>query len=83
LLQKAGLAAGAMAIQMDECGETPKLIVFSVVVITDEISQDFEHALNVPRMNLASLRGDRGLWKKNIVNLDEKKWRKRSAAREI
>src|SRR5438309_1248148 len=75
LLQKAGLAAGAMAIpKWTSAGRTPKLdCVFQLSVITDEISQDFERALNVAAnefgVGFVELRG---LWKKNIVNLDEK-----------
>jgi L-ribulose-5-phosphate 3-epimerase len=47
--------------------------VFKVSVITDEISQDFGHALEVASkefgLGFVELRG---LWNKNIVSLDEK-----------
>jgi len=75
LLQKAGLTAGAMAIpKWTSAGRTPKLdCVFQLSVITDEISQDFEHALNVAANEFGvGLVEIRGLWKKNIANLDEK-----------
>jgi L-ribulose-5-phosphate 3-epimerase len=46
---------------------------FKLSVITDEISQDFGHALEVAskefRLGYVELRG---MWKKNIINLDEK-----------
>jgi len=75
LLQKAGLAAGAMAIpKWTSAGRTPKLdCVFQLSVITDEISQDFEHALTVAANEFGvGFVEIRGLWKKYIVNLDEK-----------
>jgi len=75
LLRKAGLTAGAMAIpKWTSAGRTPKLdCVFQLSVITDEISQDFEHALNVAANEFGvGLVEIRGLWKKNIANLDEK-----------
>jgi len=47
--------------------------IFQLSVITDEISHDFGHALEVAAdefgLGFVELRG---LWKKNIVNLDEK-----------
>jgi L-ribulose-5-phosphate 3-epimerase len=47
--------------------------VFQLSVITDEISQDFGHALEVAAKEFGvGLVEIRGLWKKNIVNLDEK-----------
>jgi sugar phosphate isomerase/epimerase len=46
---------------------------FKLSVITDEITQDFGHALEIASkefgLNYVELRG---LWKKNIINLDEK-----------
>jgi len=46
---------------------------FRLSVITDEITQDFGHALEIASkefgLNYVELRG---LWKKNIINLDEK-----------
>jgi L-ribulose-5-phosphate 3-epimerase len=75
LLKKAGLAAGAMAIpKWTGAARAPKLdCVFQLSVITDEISQDFGHALEVAAKEFGvGLVEIRGLWKKNIVNLDEK-----------
>lgn len=47
--------------------------VFKLSVITDEISQDFGHALEVAANEFGVGYVEiRGLWKKNIVNLDEK-----------
>jgi len=47
--------------------------VFKLSVITDEISQDFGHALEVAAKEFAVGYVEmRGLWNKNIVNLDEK-----------
>ena len=52
---------------------------FRISVINDEISQDFGHACEVAArefgMDWIELRG---MWKKNIVNLDEKKSPRRS-----
>ena len=45
---------------------------FKLSVITDEISQDFEHALNVAREFRLGHVEIRTLWNKNIVNLDTK-----------
>ena len=75
LLKKAGLAAGAMTIpKWTSAARAPKLdCVFQLSVITDEISQDFGHALEVAAKEFGvGLVEIRGLWKKNIVNLDEK-----------
>lgn len=47
--------------------------VFQLSIITDEITQDFGHALEVAAKEFGvGLVELRGLWKKNIVNLDEK-----------
>src|SRR5260370_32031377 len=47
--------------------------VFQLSVITDEISQDFGHALEVAAKEFGvGFVEIRGLWKENIVNLDEK-----------
>ena len=47
--------------------------VFKLSVITDEISQDFGHALEVAANEFGvGFVEMRALWKKNIVNLDEK-----------
>jgi len=74
LLQTAGLAAGALALPKWTMAAVAKVdSVFQLSVITDEISQDFGHALEVAAnefgLGFVELRG---LWKKNIVNLDEK-----------
>src|ERR1700740_1419645 len=46
---------------------------FRVSVINDEISQDFGHACEVASRDFAMHWIElRGMWKKNIVNLDEK-----------
>ena len=46
---------------------------FKLSVITDEISQDFGHALEIASREFGLGYVElRGLWKKNIVNLDEK-----------
>ena len=74
-LKKAGIAAGAMAIpKWTSAARAPKLdCVFQLSVITDEITQDFGHALEVAAKEFGvGLVEIRGLWKKNIVNLDEK-----------
>ena len=75
LLQKAGVAAGALALPkwIMAARVTKVNSVFQLSVISDEISQDFGHALEVAAnefgLGFVELRG---LWKKNIVNLDEK-----------
>jgi len=74
LLQTAGLAAGAFALpKWTMAGAIKVDSVFQLSVISDEISQDFGHALEVAAnefgLGFVELRG---LWKKNIVNLDEK-----------
>jgi L-ribulose-5-phosphate 3-epimerase len=46
---------------------------FKLSVITDEISQDFGHALEVATKEFGLAYVElRGLWNKNIINLDEK-----------
>ena len=75
LLQKAGMAAGAMAIpKWTSAARTPKVdCLFQLSIITDEISQDLGHALEVATkefgLGFVELRG---MWKKNILKLDEK-----------
>jgi sugar phosphate isomerase/epimerase len=75
LLQKAGMAAGAMAIpKWTSAALPPKLdCLFQLSIITDEISQDLGHALEVAtkefQLSFVELRG---MWKKNILKLDEK-----------
>ncbi len=76
-LQKSGAAAaGALAAPYTRtlAGTRPKLdCVFQLSVITDEITQDFGHAVEVAAKEFGvGLVELRGLWKKNIVNLDEK-----------
>jgi sugar phosphate isomerase/epimerase len=75
LLQKAGLAAGAMALPnwVNAAGPARVDCVFQLSIISDEISHDFGHALEVATNEFGlSFVELRGLWKKNIVNLDEK-----------
>lgn len=75
LLQKAGMVAGAMAIpKWTSAAMAPKLdCLFELSVITDEISQDLGHALEVAAKEFGlSFVELRGVWKKNILNLDEK-----------
>lgn len=75
LLQKAGLAASALALPKWAMARGAAKVnsVFQLSVISDEISQDFGHALEVAAnefgLGFVELRG---LWKKNIINLDEK-----------
>ena len=75
LLQTASLAAGALALPKWALAAALAKVnsVFQLSVISDEISQDFGHALEVAAnefgLGFVELRG---LWKKNIVNLDEK-----------
>lgn len=75
LLQRAGMTAGVMAMpSWMGAARTPALeCAFQLSVITDEITQDLGHALEVASkefgLGLVELRG---VWKKNIVNLDEK-----------
>jgi len=46
---------------------------FKLSVITDEISQDFGHALEIASKEFGLGYVEiRGLWKKNVINLDEK-----------
>src|SRR4029077_9348259 len=69
MLQKAGLAAGAMALpKWVMTARSAKVdCIFQLSVITDEISHDFGHALEVAAdefgLGFVELRG---LWKKNI-----------------
>src|SRR5690348_10135093 len=74
-LQKSGAAAaGALAAPYTWARPEAKLdCVFQLSVITDEISQDFGHAVEVAAKEFGVGRVEiRGLWKKNIVNLDAK-----------
>src|ERR1041385_8630250 len=76
-LQKSGAAAaGALAAPYAGTWARPEAkldCVFQLSVITDEISQDFGHAVEVAAnefgVGFVELRG---LWNKNIVNLDAK-----------
>ena len=75
LLQKAGLAAGGMALPkwIGAAGAGKVDCVFELSIITDEISQDFGHALEIAANEFGlSFVELRGLWKKNIVSLSEK-----------
>ena len=70
----AGMAAVTVATAASRFEHLPdSTSPFRVSVINDEISQDFGHACEVASrdfgMNWIELRG---MWKKNIVNLDEK-----------
>jgi len=75
LLQTASIAAGVLALPKWTLAAAVAKVnsVFQLSVISDEISQDFGHALEVAAnefgLGFVELRG---LWKKNIVNLDEK-----------
>jgi len=76
-LQKSGAAAaGALAAPYARNFARPEAkldCVFQLSVITDEISQDFGHAVEIASKEFGvGLVEIRGLWKKNIVNLDAK-----------
>jgi L-ribulose-5-phosphate 3-epimerase len=69
-----GAGRDATSILQSSPAPTPRLkSPFQLSVITDEISQDFEHALNIAAhefgLNWVEVRT---LWNKNIVNLDTK-----------
>lgn len=75
LLQKAGFAAGALAIpKWTREARAPKVdCLFQLSVITDEITQDFGHAVEIAANEFGvGFVEIRGLWNKNIVNLDAK-----------
>lgn len=75
LLQKAGFAAGALAVPKWTRAARPAKVdcLFQLSVITDEISQDFGHAVEVAASEFGvGFVEIRGLWKKNIVKIDEK-----------
>ncbi len=67
----AALTAAAAASRLSAANDSAS--PFRVAVINDEISQDFGHSCEVAArdfgMHWIELRG---MWKKNIVNLDEK-----------
>ena len=71
-----GGAAAASLICRSGSGASPLPAVgsrFKLSVITDEISQDFGHALEIASKEFGLGYVElRGLWKKNIINLDEK-----------
>jgi len=76
-LQKSGAAAaGALAAPYAGTWASPEAkldCVFQLSVINDEISQDFGHAVEVAAQEFGVGSVEiRGLWKKNIVNLDAK-----------
>jgi sugar phosphate isomerase/epimerase len=69
----AAMAPGAMNWSALTLPETKLNCVFRLSVITDEISQDFGHACEIAAKEFGvGLVELRGLWKKNIVALDEK-----------
>jgi L-ribulose-5-phosphate 3-epimerase len=71
-----GGAAAASLICRSGSGASPLPAIssrFKLSVITDEISQDFGHALEIASKEFGLGYVElRGLWKKNIINLDEK-----------
>jgi L-ribulose-5-phosphate 3-epimerase len=78
-LQRREFLAGIVA--LTAAGATPRFMaqtdsnspLFRVAVINDEISQDFGHACEVASRDFGLQWIElRGMWKKNIVNLDEK-----------
>src|SRR6201998_4606939 len=76
-MQKAGAAAiAACAPSVTTKSYRPEIkldCVFALAVISDEISQDFAHALEVASKEFGLGYVElRGLWNKNIVALDEK-----------
>jgi len=76
-IKQGGAAAlGALAVPRAAKFAKPEAkldCVFQLSVITDEISQDFGHAAEVAAAEFAVGYVElRGLWKKNIVNLDGK-----------
>jgi sugar phosphate isomerase/epimerase len=73
----AGLGGAAAASLFYQSGGSasplPVSSRFKLSVITDEISQDFGHALEVASKEFGLGYVElRGLWKKNVINLDEK-----------
>src|SRR5215470_19098316 len=76
-IEKGGAAAlGALSAPYAKAFKRPEAklqCVFELSVITDEISQDFGHAVEVAAQEFGVGYVEiRGLWKKNVVNLDEK-----------
>ena len=76
-VQTSGAAAlsafGAPYIKAFSRPEAKLDCVFQLSVITDEISQDFAHAVEVAAKEFAvGFVELRGIWNKNIVNLDAK-----------
>jgi L-ribulose-5-phosphate 3-epimerase len=78
-LQRREFLAGIVA--LTAAGAAPRFMaqtasnspVFKVAVINDEISQDFGHACEVASRDFGLQWIElRGMWKKNIVNLDER-----------
>src|ERR1700676_599691 len=69
----AGMFALAAARAASRCAAVYAGSPFRVSIINDEISQDFGHACEVASREFGmSWIELRGMWKKNIVNLDEK-----------
>jgi L-ribulose-5-phosphate 3-epimerase len=75
-LSALGGAAAASLICRSGSAAAPRSVAssrFKLSVITDEISQDFGHALEIASKEFGLAYVElRGLWKKNIINLDEK-----------
>jgi sugar phosphate isomerase/epimerase len=68
-----GMAAVAAAGAISRFGLAQASSPFRVAVINDEISQDFGHVCEVASHDFGMKWIElRGMWKKNIVNLDEK-----------
>jgi L-ribulose-5-phosphate 3-epimerase len=71
-----GGAAAASLICRSGSGASPLPAIssrFKLSIITDEISQDFGHALEVATKEFGLAYVElRGMWNKNIINLDEK-----------
>jgi L-ribulose-5-phosphate 3-epimerase len=71
-----GGAAASSLLCSSGSGASPLLVTsshFKLSVITDEISQDFGHALQIASKEFGLGYVEvRGLWKKNVINLDEK-----------
>jgi L-ribulose-5-phosphate 3-epimerase len=71
----AGAAAASLLCRADS-GVSPLPAMssrFKLSVITDEITQDFGHALEIASKEFGLGYVElRGLWKKNVINLDEK-----------
>ncbi len=71
-----GAAASSLLCRSDVFGASALSVRssrFKLSVITDEITQDFGHALEIASKEFGLAYVElRGLWKKNVINLDEK-----------